>query len=558
MHSSRSTALLARLVAYIVLVYGFLIIADSLFRQIDVVRIIRHHGPLPHPNTVLLAVTQVSGLGFMYLGTVLARRKYNAWLAAMLLFGISFIIDFIRIISTHSVDGRTLWIRLMLPIFIILLLWLTRSAFRVQSDLRTFRQAALVSTLVLVVAFLYGITGFALLDDHDFHREIDTLTAAHYVVDQFGLTTTPLVTHTKRARLFLDSLSVISVAAVGYAIISFFEPIRMRLVNHPAQRILAEQLLHEYPSDLDDFFKVWPHDKVYEFSKGNDAGLSYHVQRGVALIVGNPFGNARYFRGLTTHFRELCFVNDWLPAFVHVSDQYRKLYESQGFRLQKIGEEAILDLAAFETVKNGKYFRQIRNRFTKLEFSVEVVQPPYSSELIQSLRAISDDWLQRPGRAERGFMLGYFDEAYLQLCPLALLYDAEHRIQGFMNFVPTYTQGTANYDLLRCAGDAPGNANDFLMLGAIEHLQSEGVQTLNLGLCPLAGVDAPESEETTIVNQALRFVYANGDRFYSFSGLRRFKAKYEPTWESRYIAYPGGIRNFTRILTALNRAMRVK
>jgi lysylphosphatidylglycerol synthetase-like protein (DUF2156 family) len=53
-------------------------------------------------------------------------------------------------------------------------------------------------------------------------------------------------------------------------------------------------------------------------------------------------------------------------------------------------------------------------------------------------------------------------------------------------------------------------------------------------------------------------VYSNGDRFYSFSGLHRFKDKYHPDWQDRYIAYPGGVRNFTRILTALNRAMKVK
>src|SRR5579884_3528102 len=105
----------------------------------------------------------------------------------------------------------------------------------------------------------------------------------------------------------------------------------MRLVNHTAQRILVEQLLHEYPSDIDDFFKVWPHDKLYYFSRNNDAGVGYHVQRGVSLVVGNPFGNPRYFSSLVRQFRELCFVNDWMPAFVHVDDQHRKLYESQGF-----------------------------------------------------------------------------------------------------------------------------------------------------------------------------------------------------------------------------------
>ena len=63
--------------------------------------------------------------------------------------------------------------------------------------------------------------------------------------------------------------------------------------------------------------------------------------------------------------------------------------------------------------------------------------------------------------------------------------------------------------------------------------------------------------ERSVIGSALQFLYADGDRFYSFSGLRRFKSKYEPQWQSRYIAYRGGIRGFTRSVTALNKAMQV-
>jgi len=551
MRPPRSTLLMTRLIAYVVLAYGVAIIADALVRQLRV-----HHGR--RLDLFLITVPQITGLGFIYLGTLLLRRKYNAWLAAMILFSVTFILDLWRAFLTPAMSSGLALERLVLPVLIVLVLWLTRQAFRVRSDMRTFQQALWVCALVFGVTFLYGIGGFALLDDHDFHHEISLPSAAHLVIDQFGLTTSHPVAYTRRARLFLDSLSVISVAAVGYAAISLFGPIRVRLIHQSVQRALAEQLLREYPSDIDDFFKIWPHDKLYYFDERNEAGLSYHVKHGVALVVSNPFGNPKRFRVLIEQFLELCFVNDWLPAFIHVDEHYRKLYETHGFRLQKIGEEAVVDLAKFESEKHNKYFRQITNRFTKLEYSVEVVQPPYDTATIARLHEISQEWLKRPGRDERGFMLGYFDEAYIQLCPLALLYDADKRIQGFMNLVMTFKEGTANYDLLRCSEAAPGNANDFLVLGLIEHLQHEGIRVLNLGLCPLAGVDTPHSEEMTLVDQALRFVYANGDRFYSFSGLRRFKSKYQPEWEPRYIAYPGGVRNFTRTLTALNRAMKVE
>jgi len=233
--------------------------------------------------------------------------------------------------------------------------------------------------------------------------------------------------------------------------------------------------------------------------------------------------------------------------------------------LQKIGEEAVLNLRTFQveqTGKSGKYFRQIRNRFTKLGYSVEVLQPPHNQAVLSRLREISDQWLQKPGREERGFMLGYHNDDYFQRGPLALVVDEAKQIQGFINVVPTFEKGVANYDLLRCSAKAPGNCNDFLMLGLIDHLVAAEYHTLNLGLSPLAGLDderdEPTEKDSSIVDKALRFLYSNGDRFYSFSGLHRFKDKYEPDWQNRYVAYHGGVRTFTRVIAALNRAMKVK
>ncbi|MEJ0073045.1 MAG: phosphatidylglycerol lysyltransferase domain-containing protein [Candidatus Saccharibacteria bacterium] len=511
---------------------------------------------------LLVSVPQIAGLGFTYLGTLLLRRKYTAWLAAMVLFALSFLLEAIHFVLFPDFDAAGRIEHLMLPVLIVALLWLSRSAFQVRSDVRSFTQAARVSVLVLLVAFAYGVGGFTLLDDHDFHHEIGLPSAMHQTVDQFGLTDDHAVAYTRRARLFVDSLSVLSVAAVGYAAISLFQPIRMRLVNQTSQRDHAERLLREYPSDIDDFFKLWPHDKLYYFDKSGEAALAYHVSRGVALVVGNPFGEPKRFAKLTKQFTELCFVNDWLPAFIHVDASRRKLYEKRGFRLQKIGEEAVLDLAAWperQTGKSGKYFREIRNRFTKLGYSVEIVQPPHSQAILNRLREISDQWLEKPGRSERGFMLGYHNDAYFQQAPLALVRDEALQIQGFINMVPTFALHTANYDLLRCSAKAPGNCNDFLLMGLLDHLLADGCTTFNLGLSPLAGLDDPvDSKDKTLVDNALRFVYSNGDRLYSFSGLHRFKDKYKPDWQDRYIAYPGGVRNFTRILTALNRAMKVK
>jgi phosphatidylglycerol lysyltransferase len=553
----RTDDMLPRIIGLTVITYGFIIIAGSFIRQFHA------HGR--HDIDAVFAVLPLLiGLSYVYLGSLLIRRKYTAWVTAIVLSLFTLAINAVQL-HKLSYSGEPDWmsaLRFVVPGMVCLLLYVSRSSFRVKSDMVSFRQALQVSTILLLVAFLYGVGGFMLLDRHDFHQEITPTTAVHQTLDQFGLTTNSLVAHSRRSRIFLDSLPVVSFGAIAYAAISFFQPLRLRLASEKSHRMQAEELLRAYPSDIDDYFKLWPNDKHYFFDVTGRAGLAYHVNRGVALVVSDPFGDRKRYAALLVKFQELCFVNDWLASFVHVSDKYRHLYERAGLHLQKIGEEAILDLTHFQgqqTGKDGKYYRQIRNRFVKLGYKVEVIQPSHSPEVLLRLRQISDEWLNKPGREERGFMLGYHDDAYLQSGALALVYDETGTIQGFMNLVPTFEDKLANYDLLRCSQAAPGNCNDFLLLGLIDYLLEQGYTTLNLGLSPLAGLDEPgESKDKSLVDNALRFAYTNGDRFYSFSGLKRFKEKYKPDWEPRYIAYPGGVRNFTRTVAALNRAMKIR
>jgi phosphatidylglycerol lysyltransferase len=38
-----------------------------------------------------------------------------------------------------------------------------------------------------------------------------------------------------------------------------------------------------------------------------------------------------------------------------------------------------------------------------------------------------------------------------------------------------------------------------------------------------------------------RLLFAHGEHFYNFRGLRAFKEKFDPQWEARYLAAPGGV-----------------
>ena len=70
--------------------------------------------------------------------------------------------------------------------------------------------------------------------------------------------------------------------------------------------------------------------------------------------------------------------------------------------------------------------------------------------------------------------------------------------------------------------------------------KAEGYQRFALGMAPLSGFE--DSPLATLWNWLGTLVYEHGEAVYSFQGLRAFKAKFNPVWEPRYLAYPGGLR----------------
>lgn len=548
---------LAKVIGWVIVLYGVSLLASNLLRLID----IHNHRIV---GEYLRIIPTILGISFVYLGSLLTRLKTNAWRVAILLTGVTGVYGtFIAVAHESRLDAHPTeaFLHIVIPVLLCALLYVSRAAFRVKSDVVGFHQAIRLSGIVIAIAFIYGVVGFLILDRHDFHQNLSVLAAIHQTFDQIGITTNVVTPHSARAHVFLDSLWLLSWSAAIYVIISFFQPIRARFTGHSEERILVNELLHKFPSDVDDFFKLWPHDKQYFFDSSHRAGLAYKVTVGVALVVADPFGDSKRFSVLLSMFQDFCFVNDWQPCFVHVGTSHQKLYELHQYTLQKIGEEAVVSVdgwAASQTGKPGKYFREIRNKFTKLGYRVEIVSAPHETKLIDELRVISGQWLEKPGREERGFMLGYFNTAYLQQCDVAVIRDDTGKIKGFLNLVPTYETKTANYDLLRCSTSAPGNCGDFLVISVLDSLASRGYLTFNMGLSPLAGLNQPNDQGNAVVSAALKLLFSKGDRIYSFNGLRRFKDKYNPEWQPRYIAYQGGVRNFTKAAAALNRAMRVK
>jgi len=68
-------------------------------------------------------------------------------------------------------------------------------------------------------------------------------------------------------------------------------------------------------------------------------------------------------------------------------------------------------------------------------------------------------------------------------------------------------------------------------------------------MAPLSGFE--QSPVAPLWNRLGAFLYKHGESLYNFQGLRAFKDKFDPEWQPRYLAWPGGLR-LPRILADIS------
>lgn len=280
-------------------------------------------------------------------------------------------------------------------------------------------------------------------------------------------------------------------------------------------------------------------DKSFFWACGDRVLIPYSVIRGRFVVLGDPIGDPKLISDAIQEAQRYADLYDLDVVFYQVSPDNLPLYHENGYRFFKLGEEALVDLSAFTlSGKANTNLRTVKNRFEREEFRFEVLRPPHDPQLIERLRPISQEWLN--GRREKGFSLGWFDPAYLQESEIAVLQAPDGRTIAFASLAPGYDEPrTMSIDLMRHLRDTPNGTMDYLFVRLIEWSKEEGYAMFNLGMAPLASVGEARSaiREEKLANK----VYEYGGYWYGFKGLRRYKEKFSPNWEPRFLAYPAKV-----------------
>ncbi|SEP16270.1 bifunctional lysylphosphatidylglycerol flippase/synthetase MprF [Paenibacillus sp. OV219] len=280
-------------------------------------------------------------------------------------------------------------------------------------------------------------------------------------------------------------------------------------------------------------------DKNFFWASNERVLIPYSMIRNKLVVLGDPIGPKERISEAIQECQRFADLYDLSVVFYQVSPSYLPIYHENGYRFFKLGEEALVPLDSFTlSGKRMTNLRTVKNRFDREGFHFEVSKPPHDNQLLEKLRPISQKWLH--GKKEKSFSLGWFDKSYLQLSPIARLIDPEGEIIAFATLAPSYDDGRSiSVDLMRHLPNTPNGTMDQLFVCLLEWAKTEGYETFNLGMAPLSSVG--QAQAAIREEKLAHFVFKHGGYWYGFKGLRKYKEKFYPDWEPRYLAYPRSV-----------------
>lgn len=523
--TKKDNLILRILPAVIILILGIVNIISAITPAIPS-RLMFVRNFLPEDIIVISnSLVLVLGLILVMLSIFLLQGSKRAWYAALGITAFSFFGHLLKAVDFEEA---------ILAFIAGSSLWYTRSFYKLKPS-PTFISFNYLVVLYAVVAVLaYGVLGFYFIDKRhfgvDFHidQAITAVVKLFFLIDDKAL-----IPRTRFGARFEDSIYIAGACLILLVIFSLLKPYFSKPFNSAEDFSAAKDILNKYGKSALDYFKVYP-DKLLFFNPERTAFISFKVTRHFAMVLEDPVAeNDQVRRKIVERFELFCQENGFISAYYRVSESSLEFYKSIGRKFIPIGEEAVLNLNTF-TMDGGKMktTRSAVNRLTAEGFELKVYKAPIKEGLLQKLEQVSDDWLKDLNQKEVAFTQGVFDASILKEQTILTIEDQEEKVYAFLNLVPDYAPGEATYDLIRKVDEAPNGVLDMLLSKTFLYLKAEGFSSVNMGLAPLSGM-----EDVNVTQKTIKYAYENFKMFGQFKGLRKYKDKFFPDWEKKYLIY---------------------
>jgi phosphatidylglycerol lysyltransferase len=298
-------------------------------------------------------------------------------------------------------------------------------------------------------------------------------------------------------------------------------------------------------------------DKSLLFSESGNAFVMYGQEGRSFVAMGDPIGPPKERQELSWRFRELADRNGASTVFYQVRMHNLPLYLDLGLSLLKLGEEARVPHGGVWRDGGARQgLRRVTKNVEKDGCTFEIIPESEVPQILPRLKTLSDEWLAAKRTREKGFSLGFWDDRYMLDAPVAVV-RRSNEIVAFANLWEGHGREELSVDLMRYSANAPEGVMEYLFIQLMLWGRAEGFGHFNLGMAPLSGLE--NRQLAPIWNRVGALLFQHAENYYNFQGLRSYKQKFDPVWEPRYLASPGGIKLpiiLTNVSSLVSRGLR--
>ena len=285
------------------------------------------------------------------------------------------------------------------------------------------------------------------------------------------------------------------------------------------------------------------------FSSAGDAVVGYVECAGVRVVAGAPVSSHERLGDVVEEFENAAATDRRGVCYFGAEGRLEGyLRESPTHSMALLGAQPAWSPSSW--MKKAESYSSMRAQFHRAENKGVTVRewPTHEAAGSPRLNAVLDRWLEGRGLPPLHFLV---EPATLERLDDRRVFVAARQVEhgkdrdqvlGFAVLSPVPARNGWLVEQFPRIPDAPNGTIELLLREAVQAVLSDGAEYLTLGLAPLAKRDViPHEAEPGWLKLALRLMGAHGKRFYNFSGLESFKAKFNPdTWEPIYAIQRAG------------------
>ena len=286
-------------------------------------------------------------------------------------------------------------------------------------------------------------------------------------------------------------------------------------------------------------------------------GVSYFVV-GNTWLASDPFAPESEIAGVASDFiREATWLGK-LVSFVPATMRLAVHAAELGMDAAPIGASPYFDLNTWAPRGDrGKKVRAAVNQARRSGVSVEEVCG--NAICKNEVQGLCNAWLKTRRSVEFGWVFTLDPLRFSERKRFFVARNSSGRMIGLLAASPIPARnGWYLEDVLRHP-EAPNGTSDLLIVEGMASLARTGSDMATLGTVLAAYLELGEGLKRgnhPVARKIFCTLGTHMEAFYNFSGLRRFKAKFSPSWwEPEFVLFPPGLTHSARVAVAATRAV---